>query len=401
MRGIGGLLLLIAAGRFVAFTARMNVVPFYPELMARYGVSYTGAGGLFSAFFAGYALSLVPAGALADRVAPWAQMAVGLLLVCGAGLGVVQAPTYSLALLARALEGLGVAVTFTAILKLVAVRFTRETRGKAVGLMEMATGLGFLFALSVQPWLARWVDYRYLLLVLPALCLAVLPLVSLARDGGAAGHGRTAGQDAAARPPAPPLRDLLGRDLVLVTVTSLLGLFTVNGLLGWLPTYLTENLDYSREEAGLVTGVLLLAQTLGVYPAGSLSDRLGRRLPVVHVGTVGLVAAFIGLALSGPGAGIYLTAAVFGFAVAWAVTPLMILTTEMFGPERAGLISALTVAVAQAGSGVAGVFNGWVLDRTGSFQMVWFTGAALAALRLVTAAAINEGRRAGAAAPAR
>lgn len=391
MRGTGGLMFLIAAGRFVAFTARMNIVPFYPELMARYGVSYTGAGGLFSAFFAGYALSLVPAGALADRVASWAQIGVGLLLMCGAGLGLVEAPTYALALVARALEGVGVAVTFTAILKLVAVRFTRETRGKAVGLMEMATGLGFLFALSIQPYLARWVDYRYLLFILPALCLGVLPLVSLARDG------RAVREDAKERPPVPPLRDFLGRDLVLITATTLLGLFTVNGLLGWLPTYLTEVLGYSRGEVGLVTGILLLAQTLGVYPGGIVSDRLGRRLPVVHVGTVGLVAGFTSLALAGPGTGIYVTAAVFGLAMAWAVTPMMVLTTEMFGPERAGLISALTVAVAQAGSGVAGVFNGWILDRTGSFQVVWFTGAALAALRILTAAAIDEGTRARAA----
>jgi predicted MFS family arabinose efflux permease len=248
--------------------------------------------------------------------------------------------------------------------------------------MEMSTGLGMLTALTALPVLSQWTDYRHLLVSLPVLSIATLVLVPSIRVTAAAARG--------GERPAAPLRSLLGRNLAFITLTGLLGLFLVTGVLSWLPTYLTQGLGYSKAGAGIVNGVVLAGQMLGVYPAGSLSDRLRRRMPLIFVGTIILVLTVLGLTVVRGGVAMYALAFLLGLGLSCSVTPLTVLTMELFGPERAGVISALAVASAQAGSGLAGVTFGWVLDRTGNFSAIWLSAAALGVLRLLTASRIQE-----------
>lgn len=384
LRGHLPLLTLLSSGRFLAFIARLSIVPFYPELMSRFGTSYTGAGTLFSAFFLGYSASLIPAGSAADYSRPRRQFTLGLILMGVTGAVVALTGSYSLAIAARIVAGAAVALTFTASLKLVAVRFTREIRGKAFGVMDTATGLGTLTALSILPVFSQWFRYQYLLLSLPVFCAVALVLLPRA-------HIDTPPEERVVRHKIP-LRNLLDRNLVLITVTALLGLFTVNGALAWLPTHLTQTLQYTKVQGGYVMGVVLAGQMIAVYPAGSLSDRIGRRLPLVYCGTATLLVSFIGLTLIGRGVWIYGLAFLLGTGMSISVTPLTVLAMESVGPERAGVVSSITIAAAQAGSGLAGVIFGWMLDRTGSFTTIWLAAALLAGIRLVLASRIQERR---------
>lgn len=381
MRELTGLMLLIASGRFISFIARMNVVPFYPELMARFDVGYTEIGALFSAFFVGYSLSLVPAGILADRFSAMWQVILGLAVLGIAGAGSAFAPTFALILAARAVQGFTVALVYTAILKLVASSFNREIRGKAVGLMEIATGLGMYTALTIFPILGGWVDYRWLLLSVPVLCAAALLLAPAARRS----HSGVAKPQESNQ----SLRSVLSWDIFYITATTLLGLFAINGALGWISTHLVEVVGFSRGTAGFITGFILISQMAAVFPAGWLSDRLGRRLPLVHIGSVLLVAAFI-ILIFARGIWVYPAVIMIGIGMAWGIAPLTVLMTEQFGSQHAGKIAAFTIAIAQAGSGLAGVFFGWVLDVSGSFSAVWIVAAVLSALRLLTASRIRE-----------
>ncbi|HEX6988675.1 MAG TPA: MFS transporter [Bacillota bacterium] len=390
-------LLHLALSRYLAFVTRLNVVPFYPELMERFGVTYAGAGALYTAFFVGYALSLIPAGAAADRGRPARQLAVGLAVAGAAGAVLSLTGSFAAALAARVVQGLAVALMYTAVLKVVAVEFSQQHRGRAVGLMEQATGLGMLTALTFAPLLSTWVAARWLLLSQAGMC--ALALILLLQAPPTRPGRPTAPGAAATRPgpgearPLPPLRNLFGRDLALITLTVMLGLFAANGLLAWLPAHLVDGLGHSKAAAGLITGLILAGQVLGVYPAGTLSDRLGRRLPVVHAGTALLIAGFTGLLVVQGGWALYVLAVILGVGMAWAVTPMVILSTEFFGPERAGLASSITIAFGQAAAGLTGVVFGWVLDQTGNFNAIWISAALVAALRFPGMLAIREQRK--------
>lgn len=366
----------------------MNIVPFYPLWMERFGIQYTEVGAIYTAFFVGYALSLIPSGAMADRFHPRRQVGFGLLVLVGAGLAVPFAPSLTAMLVLRAVTGFAVATVYTACLKILATAFAPEIRGKVVGLTEIATGMGMYTALTLFPWLSPRVGSTALLLTLPALALGGLWLLSRSEPFGV--------RASAPLQPLQPLRQETGfppslrANILFVTLTNLLGLFVVNGILGWISTYLTVSLQFTSAQAGFVTGTILLSQMIAVFPAGLLSDRLGRRLPVVHMGTGMMIA---GLVLLSTGQGLYMGAVLLGFGMAWGIAPMVVLATELFPPARAGVIMAFTIAVAQAGSGLAGLLFGWLLDQTGSFEVVWWTAIGLAGLRLVTAGLIRERRR--------
>ncbi|HEX6989430.1 MAG TPA: MFS transporter [Bacillota bacterium] len=385
MQGVWAWIVLVASTRYLAFVTRMGIVPFYPELMERFGVTYTGAGALYTAFFVGYAGSMVPAGVIADRRPPLGLITAGLLLMTASGTALAFGGSFGQAVAARVLQGVGVALTITAVFKVVAAVFPRSIRGRAVALMEQASGLGMLTALTLLPMLAGWVESQWLLALQPALCLAAVALVPLV--------GRRAQAESAASTtgagPLPPLRQFFGRDLAWLTLTSTLGLVAANGVLGWIPTYLTDGLGQDRATAGLVTGLILAGQLLGVYPAGTVSDRIGRRKPVLYTGTAMLAVSLASL-LVVRGLALYASALLLGVGLAWAVAPMMMLTAEVFGPTRAGLMSSITVAASQVFSGFAGVLFGWLLDLTGGFTAVWLTATGLVGLRMLTLAGIRE-----------
>lgn len=379
------LIATIAASRYIAFIARMNIVPFYPVLMERFSIQYTEVGAIYTAFFVGYSLSLIPSGAMADRFHPRRQLTVGLLLLVGLGLALPFAPSLTLMLVLRAGIGFAVATVYTACLKMLAIAFDPAVRGKAVGVMEIATGMGMYTALTVFPWLSPHVGSTALLLTLPALALGGIGLLSRVKPFSMQ-------VKVPLEPVVQPVGRLhsLGSTIFFVTATNLLGLFTINGILGWISTYLTVSFAFTPAKAGFVTGLILLAQMIAVFPGGLLSDRLGRRLPVIHTGTLMMIA---GILLLLTGQALYLGAILLGIGMAWGIAPMVVLATELFPPARTGVITAFTIAVAQAGSGLAGVLFGWLLDTTGSFETIWWTALGLAVLRLVTASLIQERRR--------
>src|SRR5436309_2760190 len=67
----GGGRLALAAGWAVFLIAnaqRIDVVPFFNELRATYGVDYAGVGALLSAYLLGYVAAQIPAGLAADNL---------------------------------------------------------------------------------------------------------------------------------------------------------------------------------------------------------------------------------------------------------------------------------------------------------------------------------------------
>lgn len=391
MRGKGPLLGLLAATRFVAFAGRMGMVPFIPELMTAYGAGYTAMGALYSSFFAGYALCLVPAGWASDRWGARPVLAAGLVMSGLAQAGFALAPSYGIALAGRVAVGVGVAFVYAPVLKLLAEAFGRAERGRASSVLEMAIGATLVVVLSGFPLLARIAQPRWLLLGAALAAFALLPwLMRLrVRSPEAVAAERAAPVPAAPVPAAGT--PAAGRGFFAMLAVGFLGLLVAGGVLGWLPTYLEQGVGLAKPAAGAVMGVLLASQLAAAYPAGIVSDRLGRRVPAIDLGTALMGAAALGFALGPGGWEVWLAAAVFGAGTAAGISQLVTLSAEYGAASRSGLITSATTAVGQLGSALAGVLVGAVVDLTGGFRAAWWVLLAAAALRLWLARFIPEG----------
>lgn len=390
-------------GRVTAIVTRLHIIPFFPELMERFDLTYAHMGILYSAFFVAYGLLLIPMGFAVDRYSPRLLFGIGWLT---AGLGIAAvawAPTYGWMLAARMIESVGVSMLYPASMKLVAVGATPEQRGKAVGLLEAGAGVGMLLAVSAAPALTAWFSLPVVFTLAALLSLPALLALRLLPDGrprAAAAGGAPARSETPAQtqPGAGPQPDAPARALDLArqprfwyyAVQAMMAMAVVNGVVGWLPTYLKLSAT-GPVISGLTMALITGGQVLSALPAGSLSDLLGRRTPVIHLGSALMVlfplAALFGLA-TGPV--LLLLALLIGMGIGFSGVSMGALGTELFGRRWAGTVISTAAAAAQASSALAGVLFGWIADQTGSFTSIWMLCLAIMLVRWITTNLMHE-----------
>lgn len=131
-----------------------------PGIMKEFDISETRMGMVYSAFFLGYALMMIPGGHLADRLGPWRTligMGLGAGLFTGLtglgtrpGLGSFLGVIPSL-LLIRFLTGIVTAPLYPSCGRMNANWFPMQQQGFVWGLVASGAGIGSALSPSVFP----------------------------------------------------------------------------------------------------------------------------------------------------------------------------------------------------------------------------------------------------------
>jgi len=336
------------------------------EASDRFGLG-PAALGTFTVLQVGvYALMQVPTGMLVDRFGPRRVLVTAALLM---GLGQVLfafATSYPLGLVARAVLGVGDAMTFVSVLRLVAAHFPARRYAALTSITAALGALGQLLStvpLSLLLDGAGWTTTFAVAGAATALYAVVLAL--RVRDGEMP-HG--AGTEQA---PAQALRTVLvqvrhawstpGTRLGFWLHFSTMFAPAMLGLLWGFP-YLVRAQGMGEAAAGLVLGVLVLGAILGGPLVGALISRWPEcRTPLVVgylVAALGvwavllgwpggrvpgavLVAGFALLSLGGP-------ASAIGFALARDYNPLRRVSTAT-GVVNVGGFVAITISALAVG----------------------------------------------------
>lgn len=271
-----------AVGAFVvSLDSTMNIA--FPAIAAAFAVPPERVRWVIVCYVLVYALTSLAGGALGDRVGHGRVFRFGLALSLGAFALGALAPTFGWLLMARVVQGLGGGCVYGTAPGLVTLGVPAGQRGRALGFLAAAMGLG----LSAGPVIAGvlvdafgWRAVFYLRLPIVAATLgwawAVVP--------------------AAPSPRALRLvaaRDLIRRSVLFAGSLSFVanaGMFAI-----WLlaPFYLVGARGMPASIAGLLFMLTPLGTTLAAPLAGRLVDRVGPRVPVAA--GLGLEAA--GLAL--------------------------------------------------------------------------------------------------------
>ncbi len=361
-----GPLILLSLINFLNQVDRRALVTLFPLIKTEWGVSDTYLGLAVSLFTAARALTVLPAGWLGDKkgtlrilrpsVFVWSALAavsgwagkfaafVGLRTGVGALDGVNN--PLDLAYLGKisppARRGINLAIYSAAL--------------------YIGSGIGVIYAGAI----GERFGWR-LALTLPG-ALALLLAVGFLRLPKTSGR-----QEKVA--PLGGLRDfswLQGRGLLVIFLSSSLGMFASTALVSWLPSYLTRYYVLSLTDAGLITGGLIIPATLcGTLLGGRLSDRLGAkntaaRYWIAFSGlTLAMILGLAGLLLSDLTATmVLLFLASFCFTV--PVSPMLVLVQESVPPERLATTQALFGLVSQMiGAAPATGLVGLLSDRIG------------------------------------
>lgn len=365
---------VVATAYVLSFFQRFAPAGIAQDLAAAFQTSAASLGVLAATYFYVYTVMQIPTGILADTLGPRRILVLGGMVGGIGSLVFAFAPSLDQALIGRTLIGLGVSVTFIAMLKLVAVWFEESRFATLVGICMLIGNLGSVLAGAPLSGLAQATGWRGVFMgagivsfVLGVACWLIV------RD-----RPEVAGQ-----PVSTPRFD---RTVVLSGLLSVLrnratwpaalvntgmagAFFTFGGL--WATPYLMQVHGLARPVAAAHLSLLFGGFALGCFFIGTLSDRLGRRKPVVIVASH-LFALIWLIWLSGQTMPLWLSYTLFGlmglavagFSLTWACAK------EVNPP----LLSGMSTSVANMGGFLAGALLqpavGWVMDLAWNGEML-------------------------------
>ncbi len=356
------ILSLLFAAIFLTMSVYLMLAPLLVELAAEFHTSVAIAGQLVAATSVTWAVTAPLVGPLSDTYGRRLVILTGLMLMALGVLGSVLSWSYGSLLGFRLLTGIGMATIPPNSLATIADVFSPERRGKALGWLLSATGVGTALGIpgvallaDAGGWQLPFYVIGALLLILWGLLWVWLPRSQL-QKGEAIGFLACFRQVGAIR----PFWYVLGANLLMVTAFS--GVFT------YLAAYLIQTYSMHEGEVALPLTLAGLGVIIGSLVGGRVAG-FNRRLLLVSVSFMfgGLVAALVFATRVSPWLTVALASGVAAFLLmSWPVTSILLI--ELAGRSRATALGMFAVSN-QAGT-IAGTSLGGLMLAFGGFPMV-------------------------------
>lgn len=262
--------------------SRFKVPPALPTLMADLGVSMVAGGWLMSIFSLAIIALAIPTTFLLARLGPKVTGLVALGFNLAGSVAGALAPNSGALLVARTVEGVGLALMAVVAPSVISLWFRPEVRGLPMGIWTTWVPLGSVIMFNVaQPletalgWRAIWWFGALL-----TLCAALVYALVVTRPPQFEQH--------APEPPALAASDaihrLLNPSLWLLTLAFALFAFAVFAYNTWAPSYLTATLNLQPAPANLYSSLMFLAAIPANILAGWLLDRFRNRTLLLSTG---------------------------------------------------------------------------------------------------------------------
>lgn len=264
---------LLAATSMLFFGSMYFAMPVLPLYAVAIGADASQVGLVLGAFTVTAVLCRLYAGSLCDRLGRKPALLAGILVYILAPLAYLVTKTIPLLLLARALNGVGIALFSVASWAIVADLVPPRRRREGMGIF----GLAAVVSMAIVPPLAlpllEIIGYDALFVTASATAAASLLLGLAVSDQG---------RDTAVRITGPAaFSDVVRHGWLLSPSLALAaGAVTFGAVLSYLPLFAAER---GLGNAGLFYGVYAFATMITRIPLGRLSDAIGpTRILVRH-----------------------------------------------------------------------------------------------------------------------
>jgi predicted MFS family arabinose efflux permease len=151
-----------------------------------------------------------------------------------------------------------------------------------------------------------------------------------------------------------------------------------------MPSYLKDK-GLSPQVASYALALIGLFNVFGTYAAGVLGQKLAKRkiLAFIYLSRAVAISIFLLVPLSP--VSVYVFASVMGVLWLSTVPPTNALVAQIFGVAHLSMLSGFVFFSHQIGSFMGVWLGGYLYDKTGSYDIVWYIAIALG----VAAALIN------------
>lgn len=318
------------------------------------------------------------AGMLADRFGAFRVIVAGAALYALGLLGMAYANTpLMFSLTAGVLIGLAQAgTTYAIVYGVIGRNVPTDQRSMAMGITAAAGSFGQFLMVPTEGFLINSLGWQQALLVLAGASLLMMPIAWWLREPhfqGGTGHSRE-----------QSILDALYEAFKYPSFQLLMAGYFVCGFqvvfIGvHMPSYLKDQ-GLSPQVASYSLALIGLFNVFGSYTTGVLGQRMQKKyiLAFIYLTRAVVISVFLAVPLSPMS--VYVFSAVIGLLWLSTVPPTNAAVAQIFGVAHLSMLSGFVFFSHQVGSFLGVWLGGYLFDRFGSYNVVWYISIALGVL---------------------
>ena len=360
-----------------------------PAMGTALDLSYSNMGLIGTGNFVGYMLAVAIAGYITQHFGARCTITLGLILVGCTMILVGQADHFFEILVLYVITGIGSGLSNVPLMGLVSHWFTKETRGRAAGIMISGNGIAILCAGLYIPWInTRYATegwrYGWITMGIVVLAIAILSAIILRNNpdeknttpvGYTKSPANSSNQNHSPLPENPKK--------ILIHLGLIYGLFGATYVVyaNFIVTTLIQEYGFSEQVAGNLWAFVGALSIFSGPLFGWVSDKYGRRSGMLTVFSLFTLAYGL-VSFQLPSTLLYASIALYGIAV-WSIPTIMAAAVgDLLGPARAAKAFGFITLFFGLGQIIGPALTGAMADIFGTFKVAF----GLCALATFTAA---------------
>jgi MFS family permease len=323
------------------------------------------------------------AGMLADRYGAFKVIVGGAILYALGLIGMAHAPTPLLfALSCGVLIGMAQAgTTYAVIYGVIGRNVSMDQRSWAMGVAAAAGSFGQFLMVPVEGWLIAGLGWQQALVALGMAALLIVPLAWGLHEPSFASGAPVKREQSILQ----ALREAFAYpSFQLLMAGYFVCGFQVVFIGVHMPSYLKDH-GLSPQVASYSLALIGLFNVFGTYAAGTLGQRLAKRKILAFIYFARAIAITLFLLAPLTPMSVYIFSAVMGVLWLSTVPPTNAIVAQIFGVAHLSMLGGFVFFSHQIGSFMGVWLGGYLYDKTGSYDIVWYIAIALG----VAAALIN------------
>lgn len=362
-------ILAMMVGCFVfTFFVRFTWPPLIPVVVPVLGMKMSQAGAYMSAFYLGYVITQIPAGILADRFGVRIILAVSLIIEGISTFAMGYITTYDAGFALRVVTGLGAGAVYAACARSLMEWFPARERGTAFGIMLGAPSAGIVLSSVIVPRLNAVIGWAgaFQAVGIATVIMGVLICLMVRSSSMSPPSGSMFGGFAVM---------FRSRNIVLTALAGFCLMWVELGTATWAIAHV-KKLGHTLGAAGSVMMFYGIGGLISPPISGYLSDRIGHRKWILIIALLLIAPITVVFGYQTDLTMLIAMGFLFGFVSYFANPHLTILISEFAGKQWAATANGASNVIFQVASMIGPLVMGWSIDKTGSFETVWWVMAA-------------------------
>lgn len=315
------------------------------------------------------------AGMVADRFGAFRVIAIGALIYGVGLLGMAwSTDPWVFALFTGVIIGTAQAgTTYAVIYGVIGRNVPAERRSWAMGVAAAAGSFGQFLMVPVEGLLISQMGWQTALIILAAAAMLIIPLAWGLREPalntpGQVKRNQTIAQALKEAFKYPSFQLLMAGYFVCGFQVVFIGVH--------MPSYLKDQ-GLAPQVASYALALIGLFNVFGTYAAGALGQKMAKKKILAFIYATRSVAIVLFLLAPLTPMSVYIFSAVMGLLWLSTVPPTNAAVAQIFGVAHLSMLSGFIFFSHQIGSFMGVWLGGYLYDRTGSYDIVWYLAIAL------------------------